>query len=328
MIYHRETITGSMGKKVRIERLCVYIVAVLSLFSFFFASNAVEAYVPGDTITHGTSHSYNNSTYSIYGSYYVGVAIHKNGSVCDQQYGNVYGANANPPGPASISASCSQVAGPVGTTYTFKNFLLFNGSWSSTGETTYTVVAPTCTTFTYSGWGACQSDNTQTRTVTGSSPAGCTGGSPVTSQSCTFSAPACNYTYSNWGACQPNGTQTRTVNSTCPSGCAGTPATSQPCTYVAAVASAGLSLATPSSMPVPYNSAATFAVSSQNASNCNLSGGGQTWSNVTGNVGAGNVGVGNLTTDTAFSVNCTPNANTTGTPSNSLTVTVAAQVIN
>src|SRR3989344_5423132 len=78
MIYHRETITGSMGKKVRIERLCVYIVAVLSLFSFFFASNAVEAYVPGDTITHGTSHSYNNSTYSIYGSYYVGVAIHKN----------------------------------------------------------------------------------------------------------------------------------------------------------------------------------------------------------------------------------------------------------
>ena len=317
-----------MGKKVRIERLCVYIVAVLSLFSFFFASNAVEAYVPGDTITHGTSHSYNNSTYSIYGSYYVGVAIHKNGSVCDQQYGNVYGSNANPPGPASISASCSQVAGPVGTTYTFKNFLLFNGSWSSTGETTYTVVAPTCTTFTYSGWGACQSDNTQTRTVTGSSPAGCTGGSPVTSQSCTFSAPACNYTYSNWGACQPNGTQTRTVNSTSPSGCAGTPATSQSCTYVAAVASAGLSLATPSSMPVPYNSAATLAVSSQNASNCNLSGGGQTWSNVTGNVGAGNVGVGNLTTDTAFSVNCTPNANTTGTPSNSLTVTVAAQVIN
>jgi len=44
----------------------------------------------------------------------------------------------------------------------------------------------TCTFFTYSAWGACQSDNTQTRTVTSSSPSGCTGGTPILTQSCTF----------------------------------------------------------------------------------------------------------------------------------------------
>ena len=47
----------------------------------------------------------------------------------------------------------------------------------------------TCTSFGYSVWGACQPGNTQTRTVTSSTPAGCTGGSPVTSQACTYVAP-------------------------------------------------------------------------------------------------------------------------------------------
>jgi hypothetical protein len=47
----------------------------------------------------------------------------------------------------------------------------------------------TCTAFTYSAWGACQSNNTQTRTVATSSPAGCTGGSPVVSQSCIYVPP-------------------------------------------------------------------------------------------------------------------------------------------
>jgi len=42
----------------------------------------------------------------------------------------------------------------------------------------------TCTSFTYSTWGTC-SNNQQMRTVLTSSPSGCTGGSPVTSQSCT-----------------------------------------------------------------------------------------------------------------------------------------------
>ncbi len=42
----------------------------------------------------------------------------------------------------------------------------------------------TCDSFTYSPWSAC-SGGTQTRTVTSASPAGCTGGTPVTSQTCT-----------------------------------------------------------------------------------------------------------------------------------------------
>ena len=91
----------------------------------------------------------------------------------------------------------------------------------------------TCSSFTYSAWGACMSNNTQTRTVATSSPAGCTGGTPVTSQSCTYVPPitTCSYTYSAWGACQSNNTQTRTVSSVTPAGCTGTPVTSQACTY-------------------------------------------------------------------------------------------------
>lgn len=51
----------------------------------------------------------------------------------------------------------------------------------------------TCTSFSYSAWGACQTNGTQTRTVLSSTPSGCTGGAPVTSQACTYvpPAPAC-----------------------------------------------------------------------------------------------------------------------------------------
>lgn len=45
----------------------------------------------------------------------------------------------------------------------------------------------TCTSFTYSAWSTC-SNNQQTRTILTSTPVGCTGGTPVTTQSCT-SAP-------------------------------------------------------------------------------------------------------------------------------------------
>lgn len=47
------------------------------------------------------------------------------------------------------------------------------------------VTPVTCTSFTYSAWGTCQPNNTQTRTVTSSSPSGCTGGNPILTQSCT-----------------------------------------------------------------------------------------------------------------------------------------------
>ena len=95
----------------------------------------------------------------------------------------------------------------------------------------------TCTAFTYSAWGACQPDGTQTRTVATSSPSGCTGGTPVTTQACTYVPPVTtctSFTYSAWGACQSNGTQTRTVATSAPTGCTGgTPVTSQSCTYTA-----------------------------------------------------------------------------------------------
>ncbi len=47
----------------------------------------------------------------------------------------------------------------------------------------------TCIAFTYSAYGACQPNGTQTRTVLTSSPAGCTGGGPVTSRTCTYVPP-------------------------------------------------------------------------------------------------------------------------------------------
>ena len=94
----------------------------------------------------------------------------------------------------------------------------------------------TCTSFTYSAWGACQSNNTQTRTVTSSLPSGCTGGSPLLTQTCTYVPPVTSctsFTYSAWGACQSNNTQTRTVTSSLPSGCTGgSPVLSQACTSV------------------------------------------------------------------------------------------------
>jgi hypothetical protein len=93
----------------------------------------------------------------------------------------------------------------------------------------------TCTSFTYSAWGACQSSNTRTRTVTARSPSGCTGGSPVTSEACTYVPPATtctSFTYSAWGACQPSNTQSRTITGSSPAGCTGgTPVLSQACTY-------------------------------------------------------------------------------------------------
>lgn len=107
--------------------------------------------------------------------------------------------------------------------------------------------AGTCTAFTYSPWGVCQPDGTQARTITSSSPAGCTGGTPEPlTQPCTTTPPppaTCTaFTYSNWGACQPDGTQTRTVTSSSPAGCTGgSPGPlSQTCTYTPPIDGAAL----------------------------------------------------------------------------------------
>lgn len=46
-----------------------------------------------------------------------------------------------------------------------------------------------CTSFTYSNWTACQSNETQSRTVINYSPEGCTGGNPILTQSCSLPTP-------------------------------------------------------------------------------------------------------------------------------------------
>jgi hypothetical protein len=52
-------------------------------------------------------------------------------------------------------------------------------------DSTVTVQPPTCSSFTYSAWSAC-TNGQQSRTVLSSSPAGCTGGSPVLTQACSL----------------------------------------------------------------------------------------------------------------------------------------------
>ena len=70
--------------------------------------------------------------------------------------------------------------------------------------------AQTCTSFTYSAWSTCI-NGIQTRTVTSSFPAGCTGGNPILTQTCT---PLC--TESDWiytlspTVCPSTGLQTKT----------------------------------------------------------------------------------------------------------------------
>jgi hypothetical protein len=95
--------------------------------------------------------------------------------------------------------------------------------------------APTCTAFTYTDFAACQPDNTQVRAVLTSSPTGCSGGSPVTTQACTYVPPVVTctaFTYSPYGACLPDNTQVRTVLTSSPTGCSGgSPVTTQACTY-------------------------------------------------------------------------------------------------
>jgi hypothetical protein len=94
----------------------------------------------------------------------------------------------------------------------------------------------TCSSFTYSAYGICQANKTQTRVVLSRLPLGCIGGNPVTSQACATPPPAVtctSFTYSAYGACQSNNTQTRNVLAKLPTGCSGgSPVTSKTCTYV------------------------------------------------------------------------------------------------
>ena len=83
------------------------------------------------------------------------------------------------------------------------------------------LLPPICISWTYSDWSACQSNNTQTRTIISSSPSDCSGGNPVLTQSCEYTPPTCtSWTYSDWDACI-NGQQTRTITSSQPANCTG-----------------------------------------------------------------------------------------------------------
>jgi mono/diheme cytochrome c family protein len=107
---------------------------------------------------------------------------------------------------------------------------------ASSQSCTYVPPVVTCTGFTYNAWtpGICPSSGQQNRTVAISTPAGCTGGSPVLAQACTYVPPVTtctSFSYSAWGTCSASGTQSRTVTSSAPAGCTGgTPVLSQPCT--------------------------------------------------------------------------------------------------
>lgn len=93
-------------------------------------------------------------------------------------------------------------------------------------------LAIACDSSTYSDWGACQPNGTQTRTVTTSFPNGCSVANPVLSQNCVYTPPTCtSLTYSDWGACQPDSTQTRTIINSSPGGCSAVnPILSRSCT--------------------------------------------------------------------------------------------------
>ena len=96
-----------------------------------------------------------------------------------------------------------------------------------------TVDMPTCESFSYSDWGACQPGGTQTRTILTRSPEGCVGGNPLTTQECVYVPPTCtSFTYNDWGECQPDSTRSRTVASSFPDGCiGGDPKLTESCNY-------------------------------------------------------------------------------------------------
>lgn len=65
-------------------------------------------------------------------------------------------------------------------------------TWNEISNSCVTPGTPTCTSFTYSAWtpAICPVNGTQTRTVSTRTPTGCTGGNPVTTQTCTYTPPA------------------------------------------------------------------------------------------------------------------------------------------
>jgi hypothetical protein len=76
---------------------------------------------------------------------------------------------------------------------------------ASSQSCTYVPPVVACTAFTYTAFtpAVCPSSGQQTRTVATSSPAGCTGGSPVLSQACTYVPPVTTCTSFTYSALTP-----------------------------------------------------------------------------------------------------------------------------
>ena len=202
--------------------------AILLVLAFVAGSmstaHALPAYLAAFDSTYGTSGTVLDTC---------GVChINPGGGGARNSYGSVFEAvsthSSNPAGAlATIASQASDCSG-------YTNLQLINLRINPGNGSCPAPLA--CTSFTYSAFGACQSNDTQTRTVTSSAPTGCTGGTPVLSQACTYVPPVnvcTSFTYSAFGACQSDNTQTRTVTSSAPTGCTGgTPVLSQACTYV------------------------------------------------------------------------------------------------
>ena len=73
-------------------------------------------------------------------------------------------------------------------------------AWKANPE----ISSPICTFWTYSSWSTCSVNNAQTRTVTSFSPSGCSGGSPILTQSCVYSPPAAGTLTMSQDAGTPN----------------------------------------------------------------------------------------------------------------------------
>ena len=104
--------------------------------------------------------------------------------------------SATPPGPSYAKGTVVTITATPSSGSTFTGW---SGACSGVGSCMVTMdadktatatfgVAPPQCTYSYSAWSACQSNSTQTRTMTASSPTGCTG-TPVLSQSCTYTPP-------------------------------------------------------------------------------------------------------------------------------------------
>jgi hypothetical protein len=79
-----------------------------------------------------------------------------------------------------------------GETTTNVNFSKAANCQSSiSSQTNFNNPIITCTSFSYSDWTTCGADSLQTRTVQSSSPASCTGGTSVTTQSCNYDSFPC-----------------------------------------------------------------------------------------------------------------------------------------